>query len=547
MTIRISMVFIGVFLLLGMPGRGSAFFWDQPQELVTINGAAATVDDYRNWWGEWREKDQPVPETPDEFVDWMLLYHEAQAMQLDRNPEYQKKLAIFLKVRSLMQLKQDEVSSRARMPDQETLWGDYLKEYTPLFNLRLVAVNSEEQAGVLQRLLAEGVPLAEAARKTGLDKVAEQLAATGLMRAKKIPDPIREAVSKVAVGKSGGPVAYGHAWYFFEVLERSDGSEDDFNKLKDQLVRQSLKNQENELTRELTDTLTRKYQVVVDESLIAKVTPQGFPAEEGEKIVIKVGNAVVSLSTLHQAVVKEQQTRGGAHRNAESFEATRQRIVADAIAQTVTGLEALDRHYETQPPLKSIYEFYRQHRMIKELEKTAILPRVKVSAADAETYYREHPELFSRGGIVEVAVVQTNETALAEKLAKRLKNGEDFFTVMRPLAPSGIETRRTPADHLQPVIQKALAEMSPGQVSGALPDGENIYFVKLIKTGEEESIPLAKVAEQILTELRTERFTEVRKQMVEQLRKRSTIKVNDEAWNDLKKTLTEEGASDHGA
>ena len=79
-----------------------------------------------------------------------------------------------------------------------------------------------------------------------------------------------------------------------------------------------------------------------------------------------------------------------------------------------------------------------------------------------------------------MAVVQTNEAALAEKLAEKLKNGEDFLVVMRPLAPAGVETRRAPVNHLQPVIQKALAGMSPGQVSGALKDGENIYFVKLI-------------------------------------------------------------------
>ncbi len=547
MRFRTVTVVVGMLLLLSMPGPGSAFFWDNNGELLTINGVAFTTEDYRNWWREWREKDMPVPETPDEFIDWMLLYQEAQAMQLDQNPEYRKKLAIFLKVRALMQLKQEEVTARTKMPDRDRLWETYLKEYTPLYNLRMIAVRSEEQVGIIERLLAGGMSLDEAAQKTGLDKATEHLAETGLMRVQKMPEAIRTAVSKTAVGAVGGPVAYGHVWYFFEVLARSDGSEEDFDKLQDRLVRNALKVQENKLTRELTDALMRKYDVVVNEALLAELTPAGFPAEDGAKTVLKVGNSVVSLSALSQAVTKEQQTRGGVQRNAETFEVTKQRIIADAVAQTVTGLEALDRHYETRPPLKATYQFYRQHRMIKELEKALVQPQVKVTAADAEAYYHQHPELFSRGEIVELAVVQTNEAALAEKLAEKLKNGEDFFVVMRPLAPAGVETRRAPVNHLQPVIQKALAGMSPGQVSGALKDGENIYFVKLIRAGEREMMPLAKVSERIIAELEKARFAEAKDKIVQQLRKRSTIKVNSGEWKKLRNTLLEEGGTNRAA
>jgi len=544
---RIAVTVVTVMMLLGMPMVALAFPWGENQELVTINDTEFTIADYRHWWQEWREKETPVPESPDEFIDWMLLYREAQAMQLDQNPEYLKKVGIFLKVRSLMQLKQEEIGAHTQMPGKEALWEAYLKEYTPLFNLRMVAVGSEEQVGVVKGLLAEGKPLAEVVKAAGLETGVEEVATTGLMRARKIPEPIRNEALTLKVGQTGGPVQFGHAWYFFEILERNDGTEEDFEKVKDDLIRQALKVQENDLTRKLTEALAKKYQVTVDEELLGRITAEGFPKEDADKTVLRVANTVVSVGALHQATAKEQELRGGAHRNAESFEQTKQRVVSDAIAQTVTGLEAIDRHYENQPPLQFTYDFYRQHRMIKELEKAVVQPAVKVDEQVAKAYYEDHPELFSRGGLVEVAVVETNEAKLAEELGKRLKAGEDFFTVMRPLSPAGVEVRRSPVDHLQPVIQEALAKMSPGQVSGALKDGEDIYFVKLIRTGESERIPFEKVSEQILAQLREERFAEEKNRLVKELRSRSTIKVDSRTWDKLKKTLAEEGEAEHGS
>lgn len=544
---RLVAVLLVLMVPCTLPGGAHAFLWGDGQELVSVNDTRFTTEDYRNWWKEWREKEMPVPDSPDEFVDWMLLAQEAQAMQLDQNPEFLKKVNVFLKVRALMQLKHEEVGAKTRMPDDKTLWEAYRKEYTPLFNLHMIAVDAEEKAKAVRGFLDSGQGLSAAAKSAGLGDTAEELAESGLMRARKIPEVLRQAITDLSVGEIAGPVAFGHSWYFLEVLERSDGTEADFATVKADLTRQNLKVQENELTRKLTETLAKKYRVTVDEELLGRITAEGFPKEDGEKTVLRVADTVVSVATLHQATAKEQEMRGTAQRNAESFEATKQRVVADAVAQTVTGLEALDRRYEDQPPLKATYEFYRRHRMIKELERALIEPGVKVDEPAAQDYYQAHPELFSRGGLVEVAVVQTNEAKLAVQAEGQLKAGEDFFAVMRPLSPEGVEVRRATLDHLQPVIREALAKMSPGQSSGALKEGDNIYFIKLIRADLTEAIPYERVAEDIRSRLREERFAEAKSALVKNLRARSTIKVDQRAWEKLKKTLVKEGEAQHGS
>ncbi|MEJ2200970.1 MAG: hypothetical protein P8X63_08155, partial [Desulfuromonadaceae bacterium] len=193
LIVKLFRVLLGLCCCLVLPVSSPAFFWDEP-DLVTINGTGLSAEDFRDWWREWREADMPVPEEPKEFIDWVLLYQEAQAMQLDQNPTYLRKVAIFLKVRALMQLKQEEVSVHTRMPEDKELWADYRKEYTPIFNLRFVSVNSAEAAAAIRRVLDDGAALDEAAKLAGLESQVEVLDATGPMRAQKIPEPIRMAL-----------------------------------------------------------------------------------------------------------------------------------------------------------------------------------------------------------------------------------------------------------------------------------------------------------------------------------------------------------------
>lgn len=221
----------------------------------------------------------------------------------------------------------------------------------------------------------------------------------------------------------------------------------------------------------------------------------------------------------------------------EDFIGTRQRVVANMIAQTVTGLEALSRHYELRAPLKYTYEFYCQRRMIKELENEVLQPKVKVSESDVRHEYENSRERYSRSDIVEVTIVKTSDEKLARVLDSRLKTGEDYFSVMRAVAPEGVAVQRIPFDHLSGKKQEAIASLSPGQASGAIKEGQDIYFMKLIRRVGREPIPLEKVADEIRTRLMQERFKAARQDLINILREKSTIKINSMVWEGLKSQL----------
>ena len=527
-------------LLTGIPATSAMAFWGS-SSLVEINGQKFTEQDYRDWWQQWREPGMTVHESIDPFIDFKLLAQEARDMQLDENLNYKKKLDVFRKVRSLMQFKAEEVDAKKEIPSQDELWQAYLREYTPLLDLRMIAVQEEEQANVVAQFMQQGVPFDQLAGAAGLTDVAEQLESTGLMRYTRIPLPLREAVLPLQQGGVAGPVQYAHAWYFLEVVKRQEGSKEDFERLKQNLIRSSLKNQEAELTGQLLQSLREEYEVQIDKSLIDRIGPEGPPEEDADKIAIVIGDLEVPVSFIYASIEKAQKTRGQARRQAENFQESKERIVNDMQVQVLTEQAALDRHYEKFQPLKPIYEFYADYRLTKEFENTVVRPQVKVADEDIQSYYQQNQQEFEQAGLVEYALVTTNEVELAEKITQELKNGADFFVTMEPLSPAGVEVKKEPLAHLSPGLQKRIKTMASGQVE-IIEQEDKVHFIKVIRGVETNLLPLEQVREMIAKTLEQKFFDQVLENYLQQLRERSEIKINQRSWESLHKQLLEESA-----
>lgn len=519
----------------------AAFSWGNPELLVEINDTSLTRQDFLDWWQIWQEEDMPLPETPDEFIDWMLLFQEAENMQLYDRPAYRNKVSVFLRARSLMLLKQEEVDSRIGTPSREDLWPLYEATYLPRFNLEMVSVDQEQAGQAVAAALAGGASLEAAAEAAGLLDSPAYLAETGLMRPAKLPEPLLEALRGMQVGETAGPVSFAHYTYFFQVLERDDGSEEDFETLRAGLARTWHKQQVGRLTAALIERLREKYQVEVDDELVGQIGLEPLEPALAEQVAVRIGNLQVLAQAVQESVAKDFQLRYGRHGDQEQeLDGVRRRVIADMLSQTLTGMEALDRHYEEREPFRTTYRFYCQNRMIKELEQELIAPQVQITPADIEAAYRENIAEFTRTGLVEVAMVQTREAELARLAELRLQQGGSFDQAVAPFAPRGVEVQKIPSDHLQPPIRQALASMAPGQVSPMIAVDDEFFFVKLIRSGEAEVMPLEMVREQVRTDLGQERFQQARAALLAQLRERSRIKLKNKAWQQVAAQLKRE-------
>lgn len=483
----------------------------------------------------------PLPETPDGYIDWLLLSQEADNMQLYDSPAYRNKINVFLRVRSLMLLKQEEISDRIPAPTRDDLWPMYEEKYVPRFNLRLLSVEDSENRTDVEKLLAQGERLADIAKKVGLADSPLYMEKTDLLRPARLPAPLLEAVGEAQSGAIGGPVAVGEFTYFYEVLERDNGSDEDLKTLWDRLARQWRKAQEHRLTADLVEVLRKKYPVEVNDDLLARIGLDPLSSEDAESIVLKIDESQVSGRAFQEALAKDVKLRHSRHQvQEEMLEVARKRVIGDMVSQTLTSIEALARHYEEREPFNKTYLFYCQNSLVKAFQRAVIAPQVSVSEADIEAAYQANIADYTRKGMVELAMVQTKEAKLAQRVEEQLLRGANFEQTVAPLAPLGVTPRKVPLNHLPEPVKDVLEDMAPGQVSRMVPIGEEFVFVRLIGKGEDQVAPLDMVRGQLEEELQQALFQQVRADLLSQLRERSHIKLKSRAWKQVVEQLKRE-------
>jgi hypothetical protein len=109
----------------------AAWLWGE-KPLCTIGGESYTAQDFKQWWKYFRDAGSRFPENPEAFIDWQLLVKEAKGMGLDQEPSFQHRIGLFLKARSLLLLKNEEIDAKLNLnPDQIKAY--YEQEYCPQY------------------------------------------------------------------------------------------------------------------------------------------------------------------------------------------------------------------------------------------------------------------------------------------------------------------------------------------------------------------------------------------------------------------------------
>ncbi len=516
------------------PGVSRAFLGWGKNYLVKINGKVYTVEDFKKWWKYWHDKNTPFPDSPEPFIEWILLSDEARAMDLQDTPSYRHKLEVFLKVRGLLFLRNEEVDQKIRVT-REGLWKLYQEEFTPQVKLALLTLKDEEKAKTW----------AEEARKEGCEKLwkalpKEKRKEPRYWRPISIPARYRSQVVKARPGAVLGPFKEGKHWLVICVLDKIGPTPNDFKALIPDLGDLYRRREEARLTADLIERLKKKYHVQVNWKLISRIgVKEKLPPDLKDRIVLRVGKLELTAAAFQQYLKRDAKVRypGKKKLSPQELDDLRHTVVDNIIAQTLTGLEALNRHYERREPLKSLWEFYQRQMLVRELENRVIWPRVKVTDEEVREYYEEHKADYMRPAQVVIAVIQSRDEKLMREVYRRIRQGEDFFEVAKEVNFHGVHPQRFSVNRLVPEMRKVLQGLEPGEVSGLFQIKGYYFIVKLIDRIPPSPHPFSMVKDSIKKMLAQQRFERLRKEYVEELKARSKIEINEKAWRKLVREL----------
>lgn len=531
---RIVFCSIMFFFLSTLPLQGGWLPWG-PSTLVTIGGEDYTTKDFESWWENWREKDMPLPNQLTPFIDWHLLFKEAERMKLYESPSYRRKVMTFLKARTLMQLKGEEIDRKVKINDDD-LWNQYLKTQAPQYKLNIFFFKNENTAqGFVDKFGQETVGSEEFANRHGRpDGYYSQR--SEWYRPLAINPGWLPILHELEKGKMSKPVPWRKDFVVLRLEDKVEGTRKDFELVKKQLQKTVWEMKENRLTIELLTKLREKYKVKVNNERVEQLDTETADEDLSDEPLISTSNGNISEKLV---VAKMRQLRHFRSRNGFKEDSSLQfknQVVNGIIDQTLTSWEALARKYEQKPPFEAVYQFYCQHRMIKLLEEKLFAAKATVSQEEIETYYRSNIALFTQPEVVRMAIVEGSEEDL-NTLWLEVATGGEFILLAQQRTGQDIPVREIPVNHLNPKVKEVLTKLTTNEVSQVFTVDDHVSLVQLIEHKAAQVMPLAEVKETIRGTLHTAKLESLRRDYLDKLREEYEVESNETVWQDLKKEM----------
>ena len=527
------------------PDSSLAGFWSESW-LVKINGQEYTSDDYKNWWLHWNDKKKKhEPEALDKFIQQRLITQQAVEMEYDQHPEYLNKIRVYLKYRSLEELRYQETSKKIKISEEDVEQYFY-ETYSPIWLLQIMTfkdlVQAEEAYKIMQPF--NGNPsgrlvfadfLGGEEDDGGPIAYEENIVVPGqLLKLKR--ENWLEVIKKLNPGDIAKPFAIkgkeGHAVILrLESQTRPDKVE--IAKKKKRIESRLYKRQSQQLTNLFVRDMKIKYNVVINRELIKQVdSEKKYDEDFLKQSVISMNDLEVSVGDLITNMKRDMANRRG--RVSQDF--VKNNVVSNIVSQTLLDMEALSRDYEKLPPLKSTWEFYTQNMLRVTLLKGI---KAKVRATDDEilNYYNKNIAQYSMEDTVTYRLLK-GDPDLVDKIWKELLNSVDkdidrvaakYETASRELT---VGLSRIPRE-----ILVAVGKTSPGEISIPFTYQQEAAIILLKGKKRGIALPLDEVKAKIGEELTDKKYKAEKDSYVKKLRSRSEIKVNDNVWNKLRKEL----------
>ncbi len=532
-------VFCCLVILCTLAVNTTVLAWPWGSEkLATINGTIFTTDDFKNWWFNWKEKHSAFPETPDPFVDWCLLVQEAKKMELYNEPEYRHKINVFLKARTLLLYKGDMINSRIAISDQE-LRDRYKEYYLPRLQLRLLYFNDQGTARRSYDFIKEkNINIADFALHPKETDSNSFYYEEKLMRAKELPAAWEPVVDTLKVGSIAEPITWRKGYVIISLYEKHGYDVNDFEKLKSTLTSEIREAKERELTAALIENLKGKYHVKINDAVYDSLDFDSDNTVILDETLFSIENDAYNVRSFLQLVNKELSFRKEYGFHVQDNETLKKQLLESVFAQTLTTKAALDEHYEEREPLKAIYTFYTQHRLIRELENRIFRPQVQVEKQDLIKYYQQNSNHFMQPETVAIAVVE-DDIETIEKIFAIMKRGSDLFEAASHFYSGEVSVKKIQYRLLDPVVQNVIDGLVVGQASGPFVVNGHNTIIQLIKRTPASPLSYEDLHDKLGEFVEAEKFSEVRNRYLAQLKEKSVIDINQGAWKKLEKEFGE--------
>lgn len=530
------LILLFCFVVLPVMPAGAQLFGGNT--LVTIDGTNYSKEDFKRWWTMWNTEKDPLPETPDFYIDWLLLHREAQRMELDQDPGFERQTRIFLNSRGLLLLKYEAVDSRIKVTDA-MVEERYNRDFTPRWYLQRLVFKVQDAALAAWEKIGAGELDYEKLVALDVENGGPEAKGENWVRPHEIDAGWKQILEETQAGQFIHPEKYERDAVLYFVRERKDRDEEDFSRRKSGIERDLWKEQETTLTLALLRELREKYEVAIDMDRLMALDIMADDSTFSDEPVITTNRDNVSEKQF-MAVIRRLQgsrpTMAHAGRDPEEAMQLKNETATNIIAQSITNWESLDRGFEKREPFKWEYEFNYNHRMVMALEQRLFAPAATVTDEDIEKYYQANIVRYTQPAMAKLYIIDETQGPV-ERFWAEVATGKDFKQVLRNHFEQRVNPQEIPVNHVDPEVRVVVDRLVPGETSQVFTAQGIKVMVHLEERTPERPLPLARVKDSVRSQMRTEKLAQLRQEYLDTLKSRSKIDVKTRQWRSLQKEL----------
>lgn len=386
-------------------------------------------------------------------------------------------------------------------PSEDALRSQYLAHNEQRHVLHLL-VGSEEAAGAARKRVEKGESFEKVAAAVSIDPTASKNHGDigWIGRNAVVPD-FANAVFAVPASSLCGPFRTEFGWHVALVKECRGANAEDFEKEKGRLLEQAKEAALKPMHEDAAKRLRGKYNLKVDETVLALMPTEASAEADGRKVVGKVCGESI---TLHELLVFIKEAMGPGGMDHGQSANTRRRfleLLADDYRLTAAAEKAgIEKKPEVQASL-----WLAQHQAVRNGYGRTYLLKLKPADADLAAYHQAHADKFKDVGAVKVYLLVALDSTAAANAASEGRKGTAWKSLVTRYAnmdstgiwDPGFLAIADLKKVLAPDAVAALAAAPIGSLIGPVEGPEGPMLFKILDRKPGEVIPLDQCREQV--------------------------------------------------
>lgn len=450
-------------------------------------------------------------------------------------------------------LEREEISTGAE-PTEAEIGQAYQEEYRTV-TLRIVTAQERDEAERLLALLRqEGADFEAIAREQSIDHYAPRGGLVKELARIDLPRDLAEVAFAIEPGEMTGPIRTAQGWADIRVESFGKADPERFEARRGEIANLIRFRKTEALRIELDNRLAELHPAVVDQERIDAIDCEQLASgrliprvEEPDAVLVRMGERVIRAADLERAL----KTRWKGVRNREAALATKPLVLERLIRNDRMLAEALRRGYGETESMRRTLHAYETQLLVPRFLDEVVGARIEVTEEELRAFYDENRTEFPRPPRVHVGQITVAEQEEAQRLATLLSQGADLAWLARQHSidrfgkAGGDRGWMVPMRGVDP-IQDSIADARPGDVVGPMGAPGN-YIVLRVDAREDQGYrTLEEVSGTIRSAIYMKKFEEALDDVVQKLRSRSEILINEEVLGSLRITGTPAEPSEEG-